>query len=49
MILRWVAIALAEAERHFHRVRGCKDMKHLVAALNRHEQELQLDNRIAVA
>lgn len=49
MILRWVAMALAEAERHFHRVRGCKDMKHLVAALNRHEQELQLDNQLDVA
>ncbi|MGH9779188.1 MAG: IS256 family transposase [Candidatus Acidiferrales bacterium] len=49
MIQRWVAMALVEAEKHFHRVRGHKNIKHLVAALNRHEQELQLDNQLAVA
>jgi hypothetical protein len=32
---RWVAAGMLEAERSFRRVRGCKDMPALVAALRR--------------
>ena len=32
---RWVAAGMLEAERNFRRVRGCKDMPTLVAALRR--------------
>ena len=31
----WVADGMLEAERNFRRVRGCKDMPTLVAALRR--------------
>ena len=34
MIRRWVAKALLEAEQLFRRVRGYRDMRHLVAALD---------------
>ena len=34
MIQRWVASALLEAEQRFRRVRGYRDMRHLVAALD---------------
>ena len=30
---RWVAAGMLEAQRNFRRVRGCKDMPTLVAAL----------------
>jgi len=33
---RWVAAGMLEAARNFRRVRGCKDMPTLVAALRRH-------------
>ena len=33
---RWVAAGMLEAERNFRRVRGCKEMPTLVAALRRH-------------
>ena len=42
-------MALIEAEKHFHRVRGCRGMDHLVDALNHHQHQLQLDNEVAVA
>ena len=32
MIQRWVASALVEAEKHFRRVRGYRDLQHLVGA-----------------
>ena len=34
MIQRWVASALVEAEKRFRRVRGYRDLPHLVAALD---------------
>ena len=34
MIQRWVASALVEAEKHFRRVRGCRDLPRLLAALD---------------
>ena len=33
---RWVAAGMLEAERSFRRVKGCKEMRTLVAALRRH-------------
>jgi len=42
MIKRWVATALLEAEPRFRRVRGCKGMKTLLAALN---QNADLDQQ----
>ena len=33
MVMRWVAAALREAQAHFRRVRGHRDLKHLAAAL----------------
>jgi putative transposase len=33
---RWVAAGMLEAQRNFRRVRGCKEMPTLVAALRRH-------------
>lgn len=49
MILRWVAMALSEAEKRFHRVRGFREMAYLVAALNECERLLELDNGEAIA
>lgn len=40
MILRWSAASVLEAERHFRRIRGCGGMSQLVAALQRHDAEL---------
>ena len=34
MIQRWVASALVEAEPPFRRVRGYRDLRHLVGALD---------------
>lgn len=34
MIQRWVASALVEAEKRFRRVRGYRDMQHLIGALD---------------
>jgi hypothetical protein len=33
---RWVAAGVVEAERNFRRVKGCKEMPVLAAALRRH-------------
>jgi putative transposase len=33
---RWIAAGMLEAERSFRRVKGCKEMAVLVAALQRH-------------
>jgi putative transposase len=38
MIKRWVAAGMLNAERSFRRVKGCKDMPTLVAALARHTE-----------
>lgn len=35
MMLRWVATGLHEAQKQFRRLKGFRDMKHLVAALDR--------------
>lgn len=36
MVKRWVAAGMLNAERSFRRLKGCKDMPTLVAALARH-------------
>jgi transposase-like protein len=40
MVKRWVAAGMLNAERGFRRLRGCKDMPTLVAALDRHVEAL---------
>jgi putative transposase len=35
MVTRWVGVGMLEAERSFRRVKGCKDMPILVAAVRR--------------
>jgi transposase-like protein len=49
MLLRWAATALKEAEPGFHRVRGCQDIRDLVAALQQHQQRIQMDTTQQVA
>jgi len=39
MILRWVGAAVVEAGKGFRRIRGHRDLVHLVQALDRHEQK----------
>ena len=36
MVKRWAAAGMLNAERGFRRVKGCKEMPVLVAALRRH-------------
>lgn len=38
MIKRWAAAGMLNAERGFRRIKGCKDMPTLVAALARHTE-----------
>jgi hypothetical protein len=40
MVCRWTAAGVLAAERSFRRVKGCKDMPRLVAALARHAEEV---------
>jgi putative transposase len=40
MILRWTGAAILEAKRGFRRIKGYRDMHHLVAALQRHEESM---------
>jgi transposase-like protein len=49
MLLRWIGSALHEAQGGFRRVKGFRDMNHLVAALDRrNEQEgVELKKRVA--
>jgi putative transposase len=42
MILRWTGAAILEAQQGFRRVKGYRDMHHLVEALRRHEKQLGL-------
>ena len=45
MVLRWVAAGVLEATKGFRRVKGCKDMPRLVAALNARDAQLGLGIR----
>lgn len=49
MVQRWVVVALTEAEKKFRRIRGCGAMEHLIAALDEHQLQLELDNEEAIA
>jgi transposase-like protein len=40
MVRRWTAAGMLNAERSFRRIKGCKDMPALVAALARHVEEV---------
>jgi putative transposase len=40
MVCRWTAAGMLAAERSFRRVKGCKDMPALMAALARHVEEV---------
>jgi putative transposase len=40
MVRRWTAAGMLNAERSFRRVKGCKDMPTLVAALAHHAEEV---------
>jgi putative transposase len=40
MVCRWIAAGMLAAERSFRRVKGCKDMPLLIAALARHLEEV---------
>jgi transposase-like protein len=41
MLLRWVSAALRETHGRFRRIRGHREMPRLLAALAKHERELQ--------
>ena len=43
MVLRWVAAGVLEAAKGFRRVKGCRDMPVLVAALRARDAQLGLD------
>ena len=49
MVLRWVVTALMEAENKFRRVKGYRDMPHLLAALDATVGIEALDKRVSVA
>ena len=40
VILRWVGAAVVEASKRFRKVRGHRELKQLVQALQKHEQKL---------
>jgi len=42
MVCRWMAAGMLAAERSFRRLKGCKDMPRLVAALAHHAQEVTI-------
>ena len=41
-MLRWVAAGVLEATKGFRRIKGCKDMPQLVAALRARDAQLGL-------
>jgi transposase-like protein len=45
MIIRWMTAAVCEAAKGFRRVKGCKDLPALVAALRARDQQLGLTAR----
>ena len=47
MIQRWVSAALLEAEKHFRRVRGYRDMPRLIAALDALSSQLTQNSKVA--
>jgi len=47
MVMRWVYAGIAEAERKFRSIRGCKDMGHLLVLLQTKSEEILNERRIA--
>jgi transposase-like protein len=47
MLLRWIGTSLHEAQRRFRRLKGFRDMKHLVAALDRRREGVEPNKRVA--
>ena len=47
MIQRWVSAALLEAEKQFRRVRGYRDMRHLIRALDALSPHLTEEPKVA--
>ena len=47
MIQRWVCAALLEAGKKFRRVRGYRDMPHLIASLNLLSPDLTEESKVA--
>jgi transposase-like protein len=45
MVVRWVGVALREAQKHFRRLRGYRRMPQLVAVLRRHERAVKTAQR----
>jgi len=46
MMIRWMTAAVFEAAKGFRRLKGCKDLPALVAALRRRDEQLGLTKRI---
>ncbi len=47
MIQRWVSAALLEAEKNFRRVRGYRDMRHLISALDARPPHVTEEAKVA--
>ena len=47
MIQRWVSAVLLEAEKHFRRMRGYRDMRHLIRALDALSPHLSEQSKVA--
>ncbi|MBV9172383.1 MAG: IS256 family transposase [Chloroflexi bacterium] len=47
MMIRWMTAAVFEAAKGFRRLKGCKDLPSLVAALRRRDEQLGLSKPIA--
>jgi hypothetical protein len=47
MTLRWIASTLSDAKDRFRRLRGHRDMKHLMIALDKRVAEQSLDLKAA--
>jgi transposase-like protein len=45
MIVRWVATALSNADKRFRKLKGHKGMHRLIAGLEKHQSELQVDTK----
>jgi putative transposase len=49
MMLRWVATGLHEAQNQFRRLKGFRDMKHLIAVLDRRSEPDGVESKNKVA
>ncbi len=49
MLQRWVSAALLEAQTHFHRIRGHRELRALLHTLKRvqENEELEKEKRVA--